>query len=113
MTSILDEFKRREGESFGDDLTPSTAEASKAIIPPCANEITILSTHHDESYKPKLAKVWSDAKSDAPKFPFYYTHTQRSVTTLIELHNTVEELACYPNSCVVRGSLNQDGVAAA
>jgi len=112
MTSILDEFKRREGESFGDDLTPSTAEASKAIIPPCANEITILSTHHDESYKPKLAKVWSDAKSDAPKFPFYYTHTQRSVTTLIELHNTVEELACYPNSCVVRGSLNQDGVAA-
>ena len=73
MTSILDERERRMGSRLATTLSPSTAEASETIIPLCANEITILSTHHDESYKPKLAKVWSDAKSDAPKFPFYYT----------------------------------------
>ena len=111
MTSILDDFKRREGESFGDDLTPSTAEASKAIIPPCANEITILTARWKNKNKPKMAKVWSDEKVTPSANVLDFKHDTRTINTLHELHDTIKDLANNTDSCVIRGSLTPNGKA--
>ena len=108
MTSILDEFKRREGDQLSDWTAPRTSEASKTIITDSLFSFTVLTHYGSKKNKHVLAKVWTTGEAKTP-------HIKKVIPKIVqaenlsELHALLTALSPHSNSAIIRGELTTTG----